>query len=74
MMVLCDNYQTKMDMYLDVILVYYDRKRNVRRKVLHDGDDNDGDAAVDLGNDAQSQVSHNGVSYVHAQDRCVSPI
>lgn len=36
--------------------MYACRKRNVRRKVLQDGDDNV-DAAIELGNDADSQVS-----------------
>ena len=39
------------------------RKRNVRRKVLQDGAENDGvdegeDTAMDVGDEADSQVSH----------------
>lgn len=50
-------------MFLSVIMFYCDRKRNVRRKVLQDGDDNDhvdndGDTAMEVGDEADSQVSH----------------
>ena len=42
---------------------YCNRKRNVRRKVLQDGAENDGvdegeDTAMDVGDKADSQVSH----------------
>ena len=42
---------------------YYNRKRNVRRKVLQDSAENDGvdegeDTAMDVGDEADSQVSH----------------
>ena len=36
---------------------FYTRKRNVRRKVLQGGDENDVSAAAELADDADKQVS-----------------
>ena len=47
-----------------VIAIHHNRKRNVRRKVLQDGNLNEADTPNELGDDAHTKVSYKSIRSV----------